>query len=152
MAIQYCYTGPRGDKDKMNNGTHKALPITDGGFGGVIQNLSKDWQAAVGELWAGTQNPGHIQNIQNNTTIISAIPPNPDPTNPSHYKLDSGRESIDILQDILSPEEFRGFLRGNIFKYEIRYRNKNGVEDLRKAAWYMDKLISVESEVSLNTD
>jgi predicted Ser/Thr protein kinase len=34
---------------------------------------------------------------------------------------------------------------GNIIKYVFRYKHKNGVEDLRKAKWYLDKLI-------INTD
>jgi hypothetical protein len=42
---------------------------------------------------------------------------------------------------MLSIEEYVGFLRGNVFKYQWRYKNKNGVEDLRKAQWYMNKLI-----------
>lgn len=67
--------------------------------------------------------------------------------NPSHYQLPNGRESIDIIQDILSAEEFKGFLRGNILKYQIRYKQKNGVEDLQKAGWYMDKLIEIEEKV-----
>lgn len=66
--------------------------------------------------------------------------------NPKHYKLEGGREAIDIIKEILTPEQFIGFLRGNIFKYDIRYREKGGVEDLKKAQWYKKKLIEAESE------
>jgi len=38
-------------------------------------------------------------------------------------------------------EEFRGFLKGNIIKYISRAEHKNGVEDLKKARWYLGKLI-----------
>lgn len=69
----------------------------------------------------------------------------PNPINPSHYKLSGGRKAIDIIQEILTPEQFIGFLRGNIFKYDIRYKQKGGVEDLKKSAWYKEKLIEVES-------
>lgn len=65
--------------------------------------------------------------------------------NPKHYKLSGGREAIDIIQEILTPEQFIGFLRGNIFKYDIRYKQKGGVEDLKKSAWYKEKLIEIES-------
>ena len=41
----------------------------------------------------------------------------------------------------LSRDEYRGFLKGNAMKYLWRYRLKNGVEDLRKAHWYLDRLI-----------
>jgi len=37
--------------------------------------------------------------------------------------------------------EFKGYLKGNIFKYVWRYEYKNGVEDLRKAKWYLERLI-----------
>ena len=39
-----------------------------------------------------------------------------------------------------------GFLEGNIVKYVTRYRNKNGVEDLRKAEFYLRMLIERESD------
>lgn len=64
--------------------------------------------------------------------------------NPSHYTT-GGIECIDAMQAMLSREEFIGYLRGNIFKYQWRYQHKNGIEDLKKAQWYQDKLIEVES-------
>ena len=68
-----------------------------------------------------------------------------DPVNPSHY---AGKiECIDAIESALSPEEFRGFLRGNIIKYNWRCMQKNGVEDLKKASWYLDRLIkTLENE------
>ena len=39
-----------------------------------------------------------------------------------------------------------GFLDGNIVKYVTRFRSKGGVEDLRKAQHYLEKLIEVEAE------
>ena len=58
---------------------------------------------------------------------------------PPHYQGDI--ECIDAIQASMTNEEFIGYLRGNIIKYNWRYRNKNGVEDLRKAEWYLKKLI-----------
>jgi Protein of unknwon function (DUF3310) len=37
-----------------------------------------------------------------------------------------------------------GFLDGNVIKYVVRYRSKGGVEDLKKARHYLDKLIELE--------
>ena len=37
-----------------------------------------------------------------------------------------------------------GFIAGNIIKYVVRYRDKNGIEDLKKARHYLDKLIELE--------
>jgi hypothetical protein len=44
----------------------------------------------------------------------------------------------------MTDEEFAGFLRGNVIKYVARCTQKNGLEDLRKARHYLDKLIEVE--------
>lgn len=42
-----------------------------------------------------------------------------------------------------------GYLEGNIIKYVSRYKEKNGVEDLIKAAHYLDKLIKVTQDERL---
>ena len=63
-----------------------------------------------------------------------------DSINPSHYKGD-GIECIDYIKQTMSKEAFLGYLEGNVVKYRHRYRNKNGIEDLRKARWYLDRLI-----------
>lgn len=61
---------------------------------------------------------------------------------PAHYT--SGKfETIEIIQDKLTPEMFEGFCVGNVLKYITRYKLKNGIEDLKKARWYLDKVISV---------
>ena len=39
-----------------------------------------------------------------------------------------------------------GFAEGNIVKYVTRYKDKNGVEDLKKARWYINKLIEIEEK------
>lgn len=43
----------------------------------------------------------------------------------------------------MSPDEFSGFLRGNVIKYVARCNDKGGIEDLLKARHYLDKLIEV---------
>ncbi len=66
-----------------------------------------------------------------------------DPVNhPDHYNQ-GGIECIDALKVCLSPEEFRGMLRGNALKYLWRCANKGVMkQDLEKARWYLDKLLS----------
>lgn len=70
-----------------------------------------------------------------------------DNINPEHYK--KGKlEVIDIMTDQLSKEEFKGFCKGLIIKYLCRADHKNGLEDYKKAQWYLNKLIEVmENEV-----
>ncbi len=67
-----------------------------------------------------------------------------DNVNPQHYKKYK-LETIDNIQNSMTHEEFIGYLKGNIKKYIDRYRDKGGVEDLKKSRWYLDKLIEVES-------
>ena len=64
---------------------------------------------------------------------------------PSHYKQFS-REVIDTMQGMSTPEEFKGYLKLNAIKYISRYQGKNGVEDLDKAVWYINKLKEVLEE------
>lgn len=59
---------------------------------------------------------------------------------PLHY-ASGGIEAIEAMEASMSPEAFRGFLKGNVLKYVWRHENKNGVEDLRKAKWYLKHLI-----------
>jgi hypothetical protein len=68
-----------------------------------------------------------------------------DPVNlPNHY-TDGGIECIDAIQASMTPDEFRGMLKGNAMKYLWRYRLKGKpVQDLEKAAWYLHKLIELE--------
>ena len=67
----------------------------------------------------------------------------PDTIHPSHYR-DSEIECIDAIKASLSTEGFHGYLKGSIQKYLWRYTKKyeNGQEDLLKAQWFMDKLVT----------
>ena len=63
----------------------------------------------------------------------------PDMVNsPPHYTK-GGIETIDFIQAKLSPEEYRGYLRGNLLKYASRMGAK-GEDDAGKAAWYAQRL------------
>jgi len=64
---------------------------------------------------------------------------------PAHYG--QGKiECIDYIEDFLTHDEYVGYLRGNIAKYLHRWRLKGGLEDLKKAMWYMTELIRVVTE------
>ena len=65
---------------------------------------------------------------------------------PEHYNK-AGIETIDALEAMLT-KGFDYYLQGNIVKYLWRYRYKNGVEDLKKAQWYLNKLIEVYDDKS----
>lgn len=59
---------------------------------------------------------------------------------PAHYNQ-SGIECIDAIAASMTPVEFQAYLKGNVQKYLWRYQHKNGVEDCRKAQWYLDRLV-----------
>jgi len=83
------------------------------------------------------------QHTKNKVSIDDATPQEWDNVNkPKHYN-NGDVECIDGIRAMLSHEEFVGYLRGNSLKYRWRYPYKNGTEDLRKAAWYEDKLLKV---------
>jgi hypothetical protein len=54
---------------------------------------------------------------------------------PDYYK----RGNIEVTDFIL--DQSMSFLEGNIVKYLVRHKEKSGIDDLRKARWYLDKLI-----------
>jgi len=62
--------------------------------------------------------------------------------NPAHYKK-SDVECIDAISSALSPHEFKGYCKGNILKYVWRENHKAKKEDLKKAQWYLNKLIEI---------
>ena len=68
-----------------------------------------------------------------------------DNINPSHYQK-YPLEMIENMQNSMTPDEFKGYLKGNIMKYISRYQDKNGVECLKKADWYLNKLIEIETD------
>ena len=66
-----------------------------------------------------------------------------DPVNhPNHYKQ-GNRETIEVIKDYMTSDEFAGYLKGNIIKYVGRFKFKgNPLQDLKKANWYLNKLIN----------
>lgn len=67
-----------------------------------------------------------------------------DPVNrPSHYTA-GGIECINAIEASMTPDEYTGFLKGQVLKYVWRYRLKGKpAEDLRKARYYLDRLIQI---------
>ena len=67
---------------------------------------------------------------------------------PSHY-LHGKKETIDVIDDCMTNDEFHGYLKGNILKYVSRYKFKGEpLEDLHKAQWYLNRLVKEVSNGS----
>ncbi len=63
---------------------------------------------------------------------------------PPHYNK-YGVECIDALR-AATGEGFEYYLQGNVIKYMWRYRYKNGIEDLKKANWYLELMIAEKQD------
>lgn len=62
---------------------------------------------------------------------------------PPHY-TEGGIECIEAIEAQLTPEEYKGYLKGNVAKYIWRENHKGGIESLKKAQWYLNKLVDLK--------
>lgn len=61
---------------------------------------------------------------------------------PQHYISEDGFETIDAIAGLTADKSgLEAFCVGNVIKYVSRYKKKNGLEDLKKAEWYLKRLI-----------
>lgn len=85
--------------------------------------------------WDSDTVPGIVGNVTDNIN------------NPSHYNQ-YRVEVIDIIED--ATKNLKGIEAvcvSNILKYILRYQFKNGIEDIKKCRWYIDKLIKAKGEI-----
>jgi hypothetical protein len=73
-----------------------------------------------------------------------------DKINPDHYKH-GGIETIEYIKAKMTPQEYYGYIKGNAIKYISREGLKSDkiidkIEDLKKAHWYIDRMILVHQE------
>lgn len=64
---------------------------------------------------------------------------------PSRYNAGSV-ECIDAIESALTPEEYRGFIKGTVLRYVWREKHKGGDQDMQKAGWYMRRLSDFEKK------
>lgn len=63
-------------------------------------------------------------------------------SHPPHYQSETGLEVIDVIEAFTA--ELKGIEAtdtGNVLKYICRWKQKNGIQDLKKAMWYLQHLI-----------
>lgn len=139
------------------SGENRLYPRS-GGSGFVSGNTSNA-KEQIGDITSGQCNYGNFT-IQpktwfdsvENTGCVDGVCPVPWATpslqedvvnHPSHY-TDGGIECIDALEAQLTTEEYRGYLKGNIAKYVWRERHKGKTESLKKAQFYLNRLILLD--------
>lgn len=73
---------------------------------------------------------------------------------PDHYQLGNGMETIDLIEAATDGlEGIVAFDIGNVLKYTCRFKDKEGIQDLKKADWYIQHLIAhLENDVKKKID
>lgn len=80
-------------------------------------------------------------NFPGENTIETNPVPKEDVVNHPYHYTDGAIECIEAIEAALTDEEFRGYCKGNCIKYIWRERHKGGTESLKKAQWYLNRLI-----------
>lgn len=68
---------------------------------------------------------------------------------PDYYKGKNGKDLFDMFEEEFPREWTTGFYVLNLVKYVRRYKDKNGIEDLKKARTYLDRLIEFEEKPTI---
>lgn len=124
-------------KDKPINGVEAKCPVVRC----KLSDLTAVIHGANNQVKLSTvmfENGGYI-NLHSNNSTNGLI------TEQSHYR-EAGIEPIDLMKQNFTREEYEGFLQGNVLKYMLRYKRKNGVEDVIKAKTYITWLIESMEE------
>lgn len=85
--------------------------------------------------------------IDRDTLEYAVIEGKDNVVSPNHYTSDKGFEVFDVQEAFI--HELKGMAASywcNVVKYILRFQMKNGVEDLKKAKYYLDKLIEEEQK------
>lgn len=129
----------------IGNGSFSEAPVLSFGTGGtgragedVVSKTS--WFAPVDEI---SECPGGVCPVPWATKEERPVIQEDQVNHPPHY-TDGAIECIEGIEAQQTLEEFRGYLKGNIAKYLWRERHKGGIESLKKAQWYLDRLIQLD--------
>jgi len=77
----------------------------------------------------------------NNKSVI-INDPNKNVDHPSHYKT-GNYECLDVMMETQGKDAVLNFCLCNAFKYLYRNKNKNGLEDIEKAIWYLNEYVKL---------
>lgn len=96
------------------------------------------------EFEKGSPSDDNYQKIFEETKMVGRELVDDMVNHPPHYNQ-KGIECIDAIE-AATGDGSEYYLQGNIIKYIWRYRYKNGIQDLEKAKWYLNRLIAKETE------
>lgn len=144
--VEVKYRNP--SRNKFNNDRAGDFTWSHDGFGGDIiayrlqkPTKSEQVRADAWRSYAGTAE------TDDEADLNECIGQDFDVVNhPSHY-TQGDIECIDAIKSALGEEQYEGYLRGACIKYLWRYKMKSGVESLKKAEWYLKRLIELNEEI-----
>lgn len=130
-----------GDEVIMNDNADKNYRYTCKGFRGIVTDIIDDNIVEIDDIWVVNIDDCDLYGeLKDNKSVSKKTDDNVN--HPSHY-TDDKIECIDAIESSMSKEAFMGYCKGNVIKYVWRYEHKGGAESLKKAKWYIDKLIEV---------
>ena len=107
----------------------------------VKTELGAEWRSKDGETWVKTKFEKIIPPKAGSNTKKEEV------NHPERYGGDTTYECVKVLEAWMNPEEYKGFLKGNAIKYLCRAGKKDEIiQELKKADWYINKLIEKESK------
>ncbi len=132
-----------GDKVRCvdNNGRKHSLKI-----GELYEIASVEYDHKLNDTYVGLKN-GTLDYLASRFEKVVDSNDSEELQNTKRYKTNSGKQLFNVLEDdLLTYDELRGFYKANIYKYTHRYKQKNGIEDLKKVKVYVDQLIKLEEK------
>lgn len=112
--------------------------------GETSHNSKDEWFEPVSAIVDAMDCPGGVCPVPWAKPVETAPVIQEDVINhPPHYSETGGVECIEAIEAQLTTEEYEGYLRGNCVKYLWRWKNKGGVQDLKKCKWYLERLIEI---------
>lgn len=117
----------------------------------ALEQLSENAKIACEGVLEGVKNTSVSEDIEKLRDTFEAakadiLARHQDMVNhPGHYE--SGKfECIDVMLETQGPDAVAGFCICNAFKYLYRHNRKNGIEDVKKAQWYINKYLEIVEE------
>ena len=117
--------------------------------GETSHNTKDEWFEPVSTLVDAMDCPGGVCPVPWATKEEPPVSQEDVVNHPPHY-TDGGIECIEAIEAALTIEEYRGYCKGNCLKYIWRERHKGGTESLKKAQWYLDRLIELDQVLQLD--
>ena len=108
-----------------------AIEYSDGGKSWYLNGKEVTEEAVMGKV--------NRKKAMGEISVLAQEIEDSNVNHPSHYNQ-AGIECIDAIKASLG-DGYQDYCKGNVMKYLWRYKYKNGIEDLKKAQWYLNSMV-----------